>query len=229
MPQGKSRKNPDKPAHIATRLLHREQFASFYDIRDDFEIGEPAENDGRKTHKKLIAERQQAIADVWTRDNGKPYYEAITRLAAENARMLRQFLLEQPPSDPAVEAGTPIIIALHERPPETPGKPSWELNQKQRRAKALDDQRKRIERLKDGNLMEKMTPAQRKVHMLKKQYENACLAQAVEAGPERLIARDQEQDVYYSFPVENVKIFLQSEIDENEFSDIVREYLEYEI
>jgi hypothetical protein len=173
---------------------------------------------------------EKLIADASTRDNGKIYYETIARLANENARMLRKFLLEQPPSDATGKSGTPVIIALYELEPEKePAQRKLTLKQKRAewRRKIHVQEKRRLERRKDGEVMEDMTPPQRKAHMIKRQYENVCLAYEIETSSERLVARDQEQDVYYSFPVENLKIFPQSEVDANEFSDIVREYLEY--
>jgi hypothetical protein len=212
--KGKSRIGP-----FELKRVHREKFASLYDISDHFEIPEP-DPENKDWHAE-----DDLLIEFWTKDDGKIYFAAASQLATQNAKMISYFL-RQPPSDIARGTRNAAVMALYEIKPEAMGEQDKKTEDIERAAKKLE-KKQRKEQLKDGKTMEKLNPVERKVYMLGKEYEYTCLVDIIEAGKDRVITRDQDRNIHYSLPGKHMKLVMQSEIDANEYTPTVLEYQEY--
>jgi hypothetical protein len=219
--------NKARQAPIDVKLLHQEKFVSLYDIRDHFEIpklGSKKRND--------ISETEKFVINLWNKDDGKLYIDTLKQLVGENAKMIGQFL-QQPPSAIASNAEGAAIMALcairprAEEPEKSAGALSPEETQKAAERAAKDLEKRKQERIQDGKVMDGMNPIQRKTYMLLKEYEYARPVDIIENTPERLIARDQDKNVYYSVSGRNIKLVPQNEIDADEYMDTVLESRKY--
>ncbi len=217
-----------------TELLHLEKFASLYDLRDHFEIptreGEPA---------------QQEAFLLWKKDNGKLYFDTVSALAAENAKMLGHFL-KQAPTAVQRTANNPAVMAFYEtkKPEPKPEKirkaPATRqeriaaerearLEAKRLPGKIEEEKREQLkEREKDGETMEQMNALQREAYMLGKKYEYVLMTEILDNTQDRVISRDLDRNFYYSFPKKNMRLIMQNEIDEDALEQIVLEYREKE-
>ncbi len=201
-------------------------FASFHDLRDYFEIQEPEKE----------SERNKFIIDFWTRDGGKVYFDAVSRLAGENAEMIKRIMLDQPPSplNPVESAQTAAIIAFNELENEPEPEKAERTRTRRGRKKHVANPEKELEKLAsekreeqiaDGGRMYKMGTVRRKIYMLAKEYEYAFLASIIDSTPERIIALDSDFNVYYSLPRDKAKLIMAADMDPKEYSPIVREWL----
>jgi hypothetical protein len=206
---------------IPMRPVYRERFISLHNLRDHFDIVEPEDP----------WDKDKYIAGFWTKDNGKLYYETVTQLASENAKIIKNFLLDQPPHTLATKKHDAAIMALYEIKPEAgePEESKKKPTPEQERRAAIKLERKKLkERKADGRIMEELNPVQRKVYMLGKEHEYVRLVEIIETASDRTILRDQDNGFYYSFPNKNMKLVMQNQLDANEYAQIVLEYREQE-
>ncbi len=193
-------------AKFNPKPVHQEQFVSLYDLRDHFEI------------QNLEIENRDAVYggkftnNLWTQDNGKLYFDTVKQLAAQNARMMKQFLLDQPPFNLTIKPESTAVLALYDKPPRT-GK---------RRSKMSPERERRVERKNDAEAMKEMDALHRKAYMLPKKYDYVRPVSIMEKTPGTIVARDLDKNVYYSVPTKNLKLVLQSEIDPAEYDRLIQ-------
>jgi hypothetical protein len=196
-----------KPKNVKSRtkhkLLHQEKFVSLYDLRDHFEIPNP-----ESTEHKDIRAATEFANNLWTKDNGKLYFETVKQLAGENARIMKQYLIQQTPGD-----GSGAVLALYEKKP----------SEKKiiRRSKMSPQQERRVQRKEDAEVMREMDPARRKAYMLRKQFEYIRPVYVMENTPQGTIGRDMDKAVYYSVPSKNLKLIMKSELDPAEYDHLI--------
>ncbi|HEX5056976.1 MAG TPA: hypothetical protein VFX02_10815 [Gammaproteobacteria bacterium] len=200
---------PTRPS-VELKKIHLEKFVSLYDIRDHFESALAASKTGGCCPEEVL--------ELWKKDGGKLYFDTVSRLAAQNAEMIKRFLVDQPPSDTAPNTAIMALYAIEKRAAER----HVTSRQQQKAAENVTWEQRQLEQ--HVGKLAKMNPVQRKAYMLRKDYEYLCLVDVAETTAEHVIARDLDRDIYYSLPARNMKLIKESEVDAGEYADTVLKY-----